>query len=233
MRRTQSTTTSTPLINKESIKNDIFEILSNDNHVKEQVQALRGNYGPEDVVNILQDAVVKRIEQRLTIVEQKTEEIEQQLGQLQFDMNARERNSRQKNLRFLGIKDQGDITVSIVQGAEKIGLDIKKEDIEYCHPLGRNKKDLHTRPVIAAFHSRFKLKSLLVKRKQFKEATGITIFEDLTKSDKWLLDQIRDGLKKEDKKYAFTRGGRACYKTESQGVVFINSFGDIETYLYG
>ncbi|CAF1439012.1 unnamed protein product [Didymodactylos carnosus] len=104
MRHAQSTTASTRLINKESIKNDIFEIISNDNHVKQQIQALRGNYGPENVVNILQDAV--------------------------SDKNARERNSRQKNLRFLGMKDQGDIAVSIVQGAEKIGLDIKKEDIE-------------------------------------------------------------------------------------------------------
>ncbi|CAF1235886.1 unnamed protein product [Didymodactylos carnosus] len=221
-------------INRDSIRNDIFEIISNDQDVKEQIQSLRENSKPEDIVNILQDVVIKRIEQRLIALEQKTNSIEQQLENIQFNANSRERISRQKNLRFIGMKEQADIVKSITEGAAKIGIQLKDEDIEYCHPLGQKKKEQQSpQPVIAAFLSRFKLKSLLLKRKEFRQATGISIFEDVTRYDKWLLDQMRDSLEDEDRKYVFTRGGRVCYKTEDQGIVFISSYDDIQRYLYG
>ncbi|CAF0916478.1 unnamed protein product [Didymodactylos carnosus] len=127
------------------------------------------------------------------------------------------------------MKGQANIVKSITKGAVKIGIQLKNEDIEYCHPLGQKKKNNNSpQPVIAAFLCRFKLKSLLLKRKVFKQATGISIFEDGARYDKWLLDQMRDSLEDEDRKYVFTRGGRVCYKTEDQGIVFINSYDDIQ-----
>ncbi|CAF1577419.1 unnamed protein product [Didymodactylos carnosus] len=63
-------------INRDSIRNDVFEIISNNQEVKEQIQSLRENSKPEDIVNILQDVVIKRIEQHLTVLEQKTNSIE-------------------------------------------------------------------------------------------------------------------------------------------------------------
>ncbi|CAF1540091.1 unnamed protein product [Didymodactylos carnosus] len=154
----------------------------------------------------------------------------------QFNANTRERISGQKNIRFIGMKGQADIVKSITEGAAKIGIELKNEFIEYLSSSRTEKKEQQSpQPVIAAFLSRFKLKSLLLKRKKkvFKQATGISIFEDVTRYDKWLLDQMRDGLEDEDRKYVFTKGGRVCYKAEDQGIVFINSYDDIQRYLYG
>ncbi|CAF1079274.1 unnamed protein product [Didymodactylos carnosus] len=52
-----------------------------------------------------------------------------------------------------------------------------------CRSRTEKEEQQSPQPVIAAFLSRFKLKSLLLKRKKFKQATGIPIFKDVTSTD--------------------------------------------------
>ncbi|CAF4640337.1 unnamed protein product, partial [Didymodactylos carnosus] len=131
---------------------------------------------------------------------------------------------------IIGIPENEEPTKAIVTLAQTVGLsDLLEQDIEISHRLGA-KKEGENRVVIVRFHSRVKSRALLVKIKDIKQATNIVLYEDLTRIDKQILDEIRRRLDGTDKKYAFTRNGRVMYKYEENKAAFINTFEDIDYY---
>ncbi|CAF1466569.1 unnamed protein product, partial [Didymodactylos carnosus] len=204
----------------------------NDPEIKEQLSSLKlssNNYS--GIVDILHASVMKSVEKRLTAIEQRLTAIEQNQENMAFEMNKRERHSRQFNLRFVGIDEQEHSSQAIVALAQKVGLtEITENDIEISHRLGPGKPG-YNRVVIARFHSRVKRRSLLIKRKEVKQSSAVVIYEDLTKVDKHLLDELRYRLAEDDRKYAFTRNGRVMYKYEDKKVGFIDSYDNIDYFL--
>ncbi|CAF4590673.1 unnamed protein product, partial [Didymodactylos carnosus] len=119
------------------------------------------------------------INKRLISIEQRIDQLEYQNYYLEQSVNKRERHSRQFNLRFIGLKEQegGEMTNRIVECAQKAAINLHTEDIELSHPIGASKEGV-SRPVIARFLSRVKLRSFLLQRKKVKDLTSITIYED-------------------------------------------------------
>ncbi|CAF1249471.1 unnamed protein product [Didymodactylos carnosus] len=170
------------------------------------------------------------IEVCLAIIEQNQVVIQQNEMVMRNDMNKRERHSRQFNLRIIGIPENEEPTKVTVTLAQTVGLsNFLKQDIEISNRLGAKNKG-ENRVVIARFHPRVKRCALLVKRKDIKQATNIVVYEDLTRIDKQILDEIRRRLDVTDKKYALTRNGRVMYKYEENKAAFINTFEDIDYY---
>ena len=104
---------------------------------------------------------------------------------LKYEINNLEQYTRRENIRIFGVKDsaweQGDksTTLAIDIIKTKMKINIREEDIEAAHRVGRFKADKN-RAIIVRFSSRRVKERVMVEKKKLK-GTGIFVSEDLTK----------------------------------------------------
>ena len=134
-------------------------------------------------------------------------------------INDLEQYSRKNNIRISGMPESGfetaEETIEVV--VKKLNttmrnLDLRYEDIDIAHRLGKKKKDIH-RQIIVKFNSRLKRDEILRQRRILK-GTDIFIKEDITPLNQEVLACMRK-KQPDEVDQAWSKGGRLYYKHKS------------------
>lgn len=138
-------------------------------------------------------------------------------------INDLEQYGRRNNIRINGIPEAGEESPEktskvVIETLNRYieNLDLKREEIDIAHRLGKKKEGRH-RQIILKFQSRMKRDTVLNNRKVFK-GSDIFVNEDLTRINQQVLACVRKKMTDEVER-AWTRNGRVFYKTKTDTVL--------------
>ena len=149
---------------------------------------------------------------------------------LKNELNNLEQYTRRENVRIFGVEDNAweDGKKSTVLALDilrnKMKIDIKEEDVEVAHRVGKFKSD-RKRAIIVRFASRKTKEKVMTEKKKLK-GSGIFVNEDLTKRNAdWFFKVKRT----EGVINAWTKNGETFVRnTKSNEIVKITKDYDLE-----
>ena len=152
----------------------------------------------------------------------------------QIEVNHKENNdleqyTRRQNVKIYGLPENGQETATETEQhvteliRTKLNIDITERDIDIAHRLGK-KIHNHTRGVIVRLISR-KMKDRIIKEKKKLKGTGISIMEDLTKSNYHL---YKKALESQKVSQIWTRNGQIFCKDGDDNIRKINNETDLQ-----
>lgn len=166
--------------------------------VKETFLAMMQESGAlQTLANLIKDAVVSELQRSIDFnseviqdLKQTIEQRDRKIGELERKVDDLEQYQRRQCVRIFGIEEEvGENTDKlVVELATNIGVELKVEDIDRSHRVGRTTSDGRPRPIIVKFCSYRKRSEVFFNKKRLK-GSGMTLREDLTK--------VRHGLLRE------------------------------------
>ncbi|KAJ4448673.1 hypothetical protein ANN_00063 [Periplaneta americana] len=151
----------------------------------------------QTLANLIKDAVVSELQRSIDFnseviqdLKQTIEQRDRKIGELERKVDDLEQYQRRQCVRIFGIEEEvGENTDKlVVELATNIGVELKVEDIDRSHRVGRTTSDGRPRPIIVKFCSYRKRSEVFFNKKRLK-GSGMTLREDLTK--------VRHGLLRE------------------------------------
>lgn len=158
------------------------------------------------------------------------------INELNIRVNELEQYSRRDQIEIYGIEESENENLQniIIEIAEKIGVEIKDEDIHVVHRLGKIKKDKKPRAVIAKMQ-RKKTEEIINKRKPISlqgYTNNIYINEAMSPFFKDLWWKAKNQARDMGYRYVwFKRGKLLVRKNEGNRPIRIQSEEDIEKYI--
>ncbi|KAJ4448744.1 hypothetical protein ANN_00135 [Periplaneta americana] len=143
----------------------------------------------EGSANLIKDAVVSELQRSIDFnseviqdLKQTIEQRDRKIGELERKVDDLEQYQRRQCVRIFGIEEEvGENTDKlVVELATNIGVELKVEDIDRSHRVGRTTSDGRPRPIIVKFCSYRKRSEVFFNKKRLK-GSGMTLREDLTK----------------------------------------------------
>ncbi len=130
-------------------------------------------------------------EHELNLIKDDVADNGRRLTDLDFLLDKQEQYSRKTSIRIFDVKEEEsenceELCINVLK--EEIGVEVKPEEIEIVHRVGRVQKD-KTRAILVKFLSH-KTKVRVMRKK--KEAKNINIKEDLAQGMKKLVNYIYD-----------------------------------------
>lgn len=151
------------------------------------------------------------------------EQIEKNSTTADERINDLEQYGRRNNIRINGVPENGEETSERTTriATETLNryienLDIRREEIDIAHRLGKKKEGKH-RQIIIKFQSRMLRDTVLKNRRVFK-GSDIFVNEDLTKINQQVLACVRKKMTDEVAR-AWSRNGRIFYKSHTDTVL--------------
>lgn len=134
------------------------------------------------------------------------------IRELEFEQQRQEQYSRKSSFRILGVEETRDedaeqLTVDVIKN--EISVDLRKEDLDIVHRVGRQRSDKKPRPILVKCLSH-KTKSLVMRQK--KSATNIKIVEDLAYGIRQVFNDIIQNKDRLNVESVWTIDGKIKYK---------------------
>jgi hypothetical protein len=234
----QSDTDATAFTN--AIKDLKLELLDNFKSVSDTLSSFKAEVVKEfSAVNGKIDSLTKDSKKK----EKEIEELNNQLANINYQVNAQDQYSRNKNIELDNVHEvKGeDIENILFAIAKKLSIDLSSADIEAAHRLRSNNKDRPPR-IIVQFASRKKRNEFIESRRKpitNYDITGrrsdgqdrVFINENLTSFNRELLWRAKVRQKEVGFKYVWwSRAGRVLAKRDDncKEVISIVSFEDLD-----
>ena len=194
------------------------------------------------LVNSIVEGVLAGLHSKIASLEQENSNLKKRVEKLEISADNAEQYSRRNCLRISGVPENNDeVTDNIVLDlATAIDADIKLEDIDRSHRLGKPKSrdssdDTPARPrdiniKFSTYRARQKVYKAraLTKQRGYK---GIFINEDLTKNRSLLLYEARRRFKSKQLQGAWSSDGTILIKHFDNTVVKITSVSQLPVFV--
>ncbi|KAJ4446000.1 hypothetical protein ANN_12686 [Periplaneta americana] len=152
--------------------------------VKETFLAMMQESGAlQTLANLIKDAVVSELQRSIDFnseviqdLKQTIEQRDRKIGELERKVDDLKQYQRRQCVRIFGIEEEvGENTDKlVVELATNIGVELKVEDIDRSHRVGRTTSDGRPRPIIVKFCSYRKRSEVFFNKKRLK-GSGMTL----------------------------------------------------------
>lgn len=219
---------------------DQAQILDEINEKLEKLPKIEDSYKEIKKITENSEKTLQKIIQKMEEMEKTIREKDNEIEKLREKLNQVEQYSRNKNIEIHNVPEtKGEKIEEIVTKiTEKIGVTIKKEDIEACHRIGSRNKD-KPKPIIVQFLSR-RIRDQIIDGKQKNSATQddaikngkterIFVNENLSPENKEILYETKKVAKEKQYKFVWTRNGKILVRENEQGkVIQIKNVKDLQ-----
>ena len=202
-------------------------MIENQNSIKERLGRIEADVG--NLKKELAELATREdhSEERISNLEGKVGWHFEKAQAIDFELARQEQYSRKSSVRILGVEetageDAEKKCIEVLQA--EIGVELKPEDIDIVHRVGRKGVNGSTRPLLVKLMSH-KFKSQIMRNK--KAAKGVKIFEDLAYGVRQILNEIIQQKQALGVESVWTIDGKLRFKyVDNDRVFLINSHDD-------
>ena len=136
---------------------------------------------------------IKKKDNKIQELESRVETLEEEKESLAKEVDDLEQYSRRNCLVLHGIKESKDEStdqLAVQMFSEELAVDVKVEDLDRSHRLGKPREDNKPRPIIVKF-ARYAVRSNVFSNKKKLKGKNLLITESLTVYRMKLLDEAR------------------------------------------
>ena len=163
---------------------------------------------------------IKNKDEKIQLLENRVELLEEEKESQGKEIDDLEQYSRRNCLLLHGVvetKDECTDDIIIKTCAEELGIDVKQEDLDRSHRLGKVKRnDNKPRPIVVKF-AHYAVRNKVFSNKKKLKGKKLLITESLTVYRMKLLDEARQ---KYGVRNVWTYDGRVMYKENNKISVY-------------
>eukprot|EP00111_Clytia_hemisphaerica_P005889 TCONS_00017082-protein len=103
------------------------------------------------------DDIIKQLKNENQMLRSELQSTQKRVVNLETELNNLQQYNRRNNIEFCGIPkdDEEDLESKVIGIADTIGIKIKRQDIEACHRLKKNRKEKTPRTIVRFVNRKF------------------------------------------------------------------------------